>query len=436
VHPNINSYRKVNMMVPKRSLLVASAALLCLGTVASAQSGHTQKVRRVTKPLIQADLDLSTGQYTIGSKVNKKGAALFNTSRSLTNLDFAGFVGIDSVQCEWFDKTEKGLGKTGKKSQIMTSFLFAYCSSARATQSGGVGGSATVSFMEGYMTVAPGNPRPSFGARTAVYNLSGLPANTASSSFFGGFNCFFIRVRTAVLQPNPNTSFDGGQALKDGVLGWAWDFRDLSGFLPLAHTFPFLACVTSCSGVGPDGQVMKDGVDQYCGTFPGNPPFNLLATFTFGTVTTYTSLNMEIREANKILNGTALYNPSGPAGTNSVILASVFTPRLGQLWRVTLDCTGRVGTKPAIFVVEFKPGTVTPTTIPSATGNLLVAIAPPPVRKVFVKSVNGVTMVSTFSAPLPVDLQFLNACYQVQGLCGSTPKGFLSNGLNETVGSH
>jgi hypothetical protein len=443
VHPNINSYRKVNMMVPKRSLLVASAALLCFGTVANAQHSHTQKVRRVTKPLIQAELDLNTGQYTIGSKVNQKGAAIYNTSRSISNVDFAGFVGIDSTQCEWFDKAEK-VGSVGGKSQIMTSFLFAYCSSALATQSGGVGGSATVSFVEGYMAPALGGPRPAFSSRTAVFNLSGLPANTANSSFFGGFNCFFIRVRTATQAPSPAASFDGGVALSDGVVGWGWDFRDLSLFVPLAHTFPFLACVQSCSGTGPDGQNMTDGVDQYCGAFPSTPPFTLLSSFTFGTTTTYSSVNMEVREANAIASGNAIYNPVGPYGggsTNPSILTNVASIALGQPWKVGLDCTAAASGKPAIFIIEFKPGFVSPSVSPAGlVGNVLVAIAPPPVRKVFTVSGAGGNPV-TFppggpGVILPIDLQFLNACYQVQGLCGDSPKGFLSNGLNQTVGSN
>jgi hypothetical protein len=417
------------MMVPKRSLLVASAALLCLGT-ASAQNSHTQKVRRVTKPLIQADLDLSTGKYTIGSKVNQKGAPQFNTSRSLSNVDFAGFVGIDSVQCEWFDEATKG-AQFGGKSEVMTSFLFAYCSSALATQSGGVGGSATVSFVEGYTTPAIGGPRPAFNTRTAVYNLSGLPANTGSSSFFGGFNCFFLRVRTATQAPNPQTSFDGGQCLADGTLGWSWDFRDLSNFAPLAHTFPFLACVTSCSGVGPDGAAMTDGVDQYCGNFPNNPPFNLKASFTFGTVTTYTSVNMEVREANALTGASTLYNPTGPGGTNPAVLTSELTPKVNQLWRVALDCSA--GTKAlAVFVVELKPGPPPPPALsPFGTGNLLVALSP---TKLFFKTKN-MAGIAKQAAPLPCDLQFLNACYEVQGLCASAPKGFFTNALRETVGS-
>jgi hypothetical protein len=429
------------MMVPKRSLLVASAALLCLGTVASAQNSHTNKVRRVTQPLIPVDLDLSTGQYTIGSKVAQKGAALFNTSRSLSNVDFAGFVGIDSIQCEWFDKAEKGQGKTGGKSEIMTSFLFAYCSSALATNSGGVGGSATVSFVEGYMTPALGGARPSFGSRTAVFNLSGLPANTAASSFFGGFNCFFIRVRTATVSTNPGFSFDGGQALADGVLGWSWDFKDLSLALPLAHTFPFMACVTSCSGVGPDGQTIADGIDQFCGTFPNNPPFGLLATFTFGTVTTYTSLNLEIREANALTGGSALYNPSGPAGTNPVILSNLAGTSLGDPWKLGLDCSAGTLGKPAIYVIEFKPGNTTPVLAAGGIGgNLLISLAGPVTKSFIVGGAGGSGQVTSFppagpGVPLPIDLQFLNACYQVQALCGGTPKGFLSNGLNQTLGS-
>ena len=95
------------MMVPKRTLLCASTAMLVLGTAVEAQM-KPHKVRRVTQPLIRADLDLSTGVYTIGGKVEEKGPPVFNTGVSLTNLDFSGSVAIDSVQCEWFDSFEKG----------------------------------------------------------------------------------------------------------------------------------------------------------------------------------------------------------------------------------------------------------------------------------------------------------------------------------------
>jgi hypothetical protein len=425
------------MMVPKRSLLCASAALLVLSTAAEAQM-KAHKYRRVTQPLIRADLDLSTGVYTIGGKVKEKGPPVFNTALSLTNLDFSGGVAIDSLQCEWFDSFQKGRNKTGGKSQIMTSFLFAYCSSAKATNSGGVGGSATISFDEGYqVSPAPGTPRPTFASRTQVYNLSGLPASTNSSSFFGNFSCIFIRVFTATPGANPQTapgSWTGGDAMPDSFLnppgtrnmGYAWDFRDASPFQGLAHTFPFLACVQSCSGVGPDGQTFVDGIDQYCG-LPGNfPPYTMITTFTFGTAPTNTSMSLEIREAEPISSGSTIFDPGG----NGNPAIAGLGPDLGAPWSISFDCSAATAPKPLLIGLRFAGPTFVNF---GAFGFSYIGTVPH--AKFFIPNhAQGIKTLGPF--PLPLDLAYLNACYVAQGFCGSTPKGFLTEALIQTIGSN
>ena len=42
-------------------------------------------------------------------------------------------VAVDSVQGEWFDSFDTGTARTGGKSQVMTSFVCAYCSNAAST---------------------------------------------------------------------------------------------------------------------------------------------------------------------------------------------------------------------------------------------------------------------------------------------------------------
>ena len=91
------------------------------------------------------------------------------------------------------------------------------------------------------------------GVAVAVFTLTGLPGNSASSSFFGGFTCYFI-----------NVTFGSLVAFADGPMGWSWKFVDvgLSGLL--GGTWPFLSCTVSCSAtVGQvDGQGMTDLVDE------------------------------------------------------------------------------------------------------------------------------------------------------------------------------
>jgi hypothetical protein len=138
-------------------------------------------------------------------------------------------------------------------------------------------------FYEGY-TIFGGAPTTT----VAAFTLTGLPANSASSSFFGGFSCFFIRVFFGTLV-----------CFNDGPIGYSWKFLDNgTGTINpigaiLAGTWPFLSCVVSCSGavLQVDGQGMADAIDQYC------PPGFLRATFTFGTTSgSFTSMSMHVEE--------------------------------------------------------------------------------------------------------------------------------------------
>jgi hypothetical protein len=263
------------MMVPKKSLIFAGAALALLGASSSAQSQSGKVFARYNKPLRSVALDLETGTLTRAPAVQDKKLA---TCANFLNADLGGFVGVDTGNkfCEWFDAGEAN----GCGTDMMRSVLFAYCSSKQAVGSGGVGGSVRLGFYEGY-TVGGGAPTTA----VAVFTLTGLPANTADSSFFGGFRCYFIRVTF-----NPMINFVKGR------LAYSWHFMDLDNTGVLAATFPFLSCVQSCSGAGPDGQGMVDLIDEYCpsGTFPPR------ATFTFGTTpfgAYFTSISMQIEKA-------------------------------------------------------------------------------------------------------------------------------------------
>jgi len=220
-------------------------------------------------------LDLQTGTLTRTPTVHDKG---FTTCANFSNVDLGGFVGVDTGNkfCEWFDA-----GQTSgcSNSELIRSILFAYCSSAASVGSGGVGGSVRMGFYEGY-AVGGGTPTTA----CAVFTLTGLPANTADSSFFGGFRCYFIRI---LLNPLINCA--------NGRIAYSWHFMDVGRDGVLAATFPFLSCVQSCSGTGPDGTGMVDLIDEYCpsGVFPPR------ATFSFGTTpfgSYFTSISMQIEK--------------------------------------------------------------------------------------------------------------------------------------------
>jgi hypothetical protein len=275
------------MMVPKKSLMLAGAALAMFGATASAQSQSGKVFARYNKPLKSLTLDLDTGTITRGPQVtNRKGG----TVTDFDNNDLGGFVGVDtgSGVCKWIDAAVKGTGSgrtagVVNNSDLMNDIVFAYCSAKLTPGSGGPGGSLALHFYEGY-TVFGG------AATTGVahFTLTGLPGNSASSSFFGGFNCFFIQVRFAQLV-----------CFADGPVGYGWRFID-AGFPTanplssvLAGTWPFLSCTASCSNsvLGIDLQGMTDLVDEYC------PVTTLRATFTFGTTSgSFTSMSMAVDE--------------------------------------------------------------------------------------------------------------------------------------------
>ncbi|HED66124.1 MAG TPA: hypothetical protein ENJ09_11285 [Planctomycetes bacterium] len=319
------------------------------------------------------------------------------------------------------------MGNTGGASGLMTSFNFAYCSAALDTLSGGIGGKARIGFRTGYTLGANGVGNGPNGTDVGTFNLSGLPANTASSGFFGGFNCYLIGVGFGTTPV----------VLKDGPVGWSWQFRDVGTDGVLAATFPFISCVQSCSGPGPDNTGnMVDAVDQYC------PAGTLLSTFNFGTGAPgsayFTSVSMDMREAEAIASSNVLFNGSG---VNPMILSA---PTLAELgggpdsypkivgpsvpWSVDLDCTGADPTKLAIWRLSFLPPTPPAA---SAFGEILVALNGPG-KNFFAPHGGGVANLGGF--PLPLDLSFYGVCWNLQGFCGDSPKGYLSNGLTQTMG--
>jgi hypothetical protein len=262
----------------KRALLFAFST----AALAGAQSRAGKVFARQNKPLKHVVLDLATGTVTRGPKLRERAGA---TIADFTNLDLGGFIGVDTGAgaCEWIDAASKGFA--GNASDLMSEITFAYCSVVADPASGGPGGSTMLGFYEGYRF---GGPAPT--TAVALLQLTGMPGHTANSSLLalvlgsGSASCYFLDV-----------VFAECVAFADGPIGYSWRFADVGTTGVLSGTFPFLSCVQSCSGRGPDGQGMIFGMDQYC------PPGTLSNSFSFDSVIIEPpfelSISMEIREA-------------------------------------------------------------------------------------------------------------------------------------------
>jgi len=264
-----------------RTRALAAGLLIAASGTHAGQSTRARFLRHA-RPLKTAHLDLATGTITRGPAVRERAAT---TIADFNNLDLAGFVATDTGggTCEWIDAATKGFA--GNASDLVTNVTFAYCSVVLDPASGGPGGSVLLGFYEGYTV---GGPAPT--TSVALFNLTGLPGNTGSSSytaltqFTGSVLCYWFDLDLAT-----SLSF------ADGPIGYSWRFVDVGTTNVLAGTFPYLSCVQSCLSSGPDAQGMVDLLDQY------SPPGALRSTFSFGSFPSggfqfFTSISMKIGE--------------------------------------------------------------------------------------------------------------------------------------------
>jgi len=319
--------------------MLAGAALASFAATFSAQTPSGKVFARYTKPLRAMTLDMDSGTLIRGPRVtDRKGTTVVD----FDNLDLGGFVGVETGGgfCRWMEAAVKGTGAgltagIDNNSDLMNSIVFAYCSAKLTPGSGGPGGSCALSFYEGY-TVFGGAPTTS----VANFTLTGLPGNSASSSFFGGFECYFLRVQFAELV-----------CFADGPIGYGFTFLDLgtSTINPLgavlAGTWPFLSCTVSCSGtiLEQDLQGMTDVIDLYC------PPDHLLSIFTFATTSgSFSSVSMAIEEVAD-QTATISIQPGVPAAPDLLTSSAAV---VGASWTATVT-SGFARTKAGSWTLFF-----------------------------------------------------------------------------------
>jgi hypothetical protein len=467
------------MMVPTKSLILAGAALALLGATAGAQTQRNKLFRRASAPR-QATLDLSTGTYTRGPVINNRGLATVTDLSNVDIFDGSGFgwVTVDTGggACTWFQMASKGnvaanqgVGGNPKQhapppgSDLITDVLFFYCSGALDDNSGGPGGAVELGFYEGY-TIFGGAPT----TVANLLNLTGMPANTAPGGFFGGARCYGLDVLFAPM-------FQWNDGL---FVGYSWHFQDTGTDGTLASTFPFIACVVSCSGTsiiagtaggGPfsdnhtglneDGQGMLDAFDAFCtGAFPNGPTAN---TYTFATggpfappfaPTTRASINIEIREKQALATTDVDYNDAAPIENLDTLTATPAT--LGTVWtasfaragggsgrfqiRIWRDRLGGNGVPPTIGSVPWPAGTGGR----RMTSGAYLASVPPgqaPAGTPVAPTIAFAGGVGTATSGIPLDAVFCGLHFTCQARSGTGAAGGtaprLSSAVEGTIGT-
>ena len=401
-------------MVPKKSLFLAGAALAVFGASASAQSQSGKVFARYNKPLKSASLDLATGTVTRGPAVNNRAGT---TVADFTNIDLGGFIGVDTGggACEWIDAGTKGV--VPNASDLMNNVVFAYCSTMADQNSGGPGGSVLMGFFEGYNT---GGPAPT--TSVALFNLTGLPGHTANSSFIalvlgsGNASCFFL-----------NLIFANCISFADGDIGYSWGFTDLGTTSVLAATFPFLSCVQSCSGTGPDTQGMVDLIDQYC------PPGGAVNTFSFGTTPNgsyFTSISMDIRE---VADAEAVATTWNSQNVNQDLLSATAIV-IGANWQVNIAIAGHSHGASGPTNVKVRTTCINGPNLNSPTGHPLEILTSGPLALTLADAHNG-TVTSYNPFAVPCDITLVGLPWAAQGTVVGGGRADLSRARCGVVGS-
>lgn len=312
-----------------------SLALLSLAWLAASPLGaQSARTRASARPSRSAQLDLATGVITTGPRPALRAAT---TVSEFPNLDIGGPVGIDSGGgvAEWFNDGVKGV--RGNASDLMGSFVFAYASAKKDPALGGPGGSVRLAFYEGYTRGGNFSTGAPNGTAVAVFTLTGLPAHSASSSFFGGYTRYLLTVELPSLV-----------AFADGPIGYSWRFIDLGSDGVLAGTFPQLACVGSC-GVGPFPDALGQSPYGPCETVPADrytPPGSYHVFCSFVPTFFPLSMALDIREAGDV---SASSQPFTGDGINADVLTAS-TAVVGTPWSARVALGHTHGTGGAVVV--------------------------------------------------------------------------------------
>jgi hypothetical protein len=267
-----------------------------------------------------------------------------------------------------------------------------------------------------------------------------MPASTAQGSFFSaGAGCYGLTVSFPTMVAFADATF----------MGYSWRFDDMGTSTLLGNTYPFTACVVSCSGLniatqgtaggvggnplglGEDGQGMLDVIDQFCIV----PP--VTATFSFGTLlppfapATRTSVNMQVQEAADLATTNVNYNAT--LSPNSDLLSTT-KATIGTTW--TISYSRIPATAAGVLTVTIRrnkhplPNGGAPGLPPF--GRVLIA---GPLLATLTGAHDGTSGTITTAVPNELAYCGLHLAAQARGTGGGIANIRLSSGVEGTIGT-
>jgi hypothetical protein len=386
-------------------LLESSVLSLLLASSAAAQASGGVTLQSTTVAPRSAHLDLATGAVTRGAPpVDRAGTLVSEYGGSGLGGFLANAPGNGAT--EFISAGIKG--HAGNASELVSRMRFAYWTVKQDPSGGGPGGSVRLGFYEGY---TPGGATPT--TTVAVFTLTGLPGNTASSTFPAGLAAYFLTLDMAA-----------PLSFADGPIGYSWRFIDTDLGGVDGGTGPFLVCVNSCSGAsaGPDAVGQIGPHDIY------SPPGTLVAPFPFPV-----TQSMELLE---IRDFTATVGPVVGDGVNQDFLTA--TPAIiGQPWSVTLAIPGGAhghGTSGS-FVVRVRTTAINGPTFNSPVGGRPTeALIAGPLLGQFVGAHNG-SLGAIVVPGIPISIGLVDSPWAAQATVLGGGFGDLSRGTAGRVGT-
>lgn len=371
----------------------------------AAQGGSGATVQATTVTPRSVHLDLATGAVTRGGPPTDRAGTLVS---EYGGPGLGGFIANapGNGATEFISAGIKG--HAGNASDFVARMQFAYWTAKKDPSGGGPGGSARLGFYEGY---TPGGATPT--TTVAVFTLTGLPGNTASSTFPAGLAAYFLTLDLAT-----------PMSFADGPIGYSWRFidTDLSGVN--GGTGPFLACVNSCSGssAGPDAVGQIGPHDIY------SPPGTLVAPFPV-PVTQSMEL-LEIRDQ----TATVRFVPGDGVNADALTAARAI---IGQAWSVTLAIPGGAHHHGpgGPFVLRVRTSAINgPTFISPLGGRPTEALIAGPLLAQFTATHNG-TLGAIVFPQVPLSIALVDTPWAAQATVTGGGFGDLSRGVAGRVGT-
>lgn len=399
------------LSAPRTSLLTMNHLLALVALAAPHYAQTVRPLRPAPAPREIVRIDAATGVVTRGAARSALGEV-----SEFPNLDMGGFVTTDTGggAVTWVNDGIKGA--VSNRSDLLSRIVIPYCSAELDPSLGGPGATLKLGLYEGYTR---NQPTPS-GTRIASLALTGLPAHTSESSFFGNFSCYFLEIEL-----DPLLSF------ADGPIGYSWEFADLGADGLYSGTFPFLASTSSCSATVPDPQ----GQAPYeCCSFRPADAYDangqLIHVVTFAPYCIPYSIAIDLREVADVAASAAPFVGDGV----NVDIMTASAPLVGAAWTAQVALGHAHGTSGSVRFEVRANATNGPTQSSPLGGRPYERLISGPRLASFLLAHDGVTS-GVLSTPLPASASLVGATFATQAIVIGGGFADLSTAMVGTVGT-